>query len=124
MTGRRPDLRREAERRDILGKMIGRRLAIPGEGRIRRDRFDPQQGKQPLEAVVEIGIDAVEDRLKLRRVGHSLIFPWLAGVASACQVAARQPPETRSKQCSSEGGCRMCQTNPPAITAAAARLFP
>jgi hypothetical protein len=32
-----------------------------------RDRFDPQQGKQPLEAVVEISIDAVEDRLKLRR---------------------------------------------------------
>ena len=24
----------------------------------------------------------------------------------------------------SEGGCRICQTSPPAITAAAARLFP
>jgi hypothetical protein len=45
MTGRRPDFRREAERRNILGKMIGRRFAIPGEGGVRRDRFDPQQGK-------------------------------------------------------------------------------
>jgi hypothetical protein len=50
--------------------MIGSRLAISGKGRIGGDRFDPQQGKQPLEAVVEIGIDAVKDRLQLRRVGH------------------------------------------------------
>jgi len=49
--------------------VTGGRLAIAGKGRIGRDRFDPQQRKQPLEAVVEIGVDAVEDRLKLW-VGH------------------------------------------------------
>ena len=70
MTGRRPDLGGETERRDIPGQMIGGRLAVAGKGRIGRDRLDPQQGKQPLEAVVEIGIDAIEDRLKLRRAGH------------------------------------------------------
>ena len=74
----RPHLRLEAERCDILGEMIGGRLAIAGKGRIGRDRLDPQQRKQPLEAVVEIGIDAVEDRLKLC-VGHYW-FPLVVGV--------------------------------------------
>ena len=63
MTRGRPNVGRKIERRDIPGQVISRRLAISGEGRIGRDRFDPQQGKQPLEAVIEIGIDVVEDRL-------------------------------------------------------------
>src|SRR5260370_5023733 len=74
MTGRRPHVGLKSERCDIPGKMIGRRLAISGKGRIGRDRFDPQQGKQPLEAVIEIGIYTVEDRLQLRRVGHLRYF--------------------------------------------------
>ncbi len=69
MSRRRPHLGLEAERRDILGQMIGRRLAIGGEGRVGRDRLDPQQRKQPLEAVVEIGVDMIEDRLDLC-IGH------------------------------------------------------
>ena len=63
MTGRRPDVCGQTQRCDVFGKVIGSRLAISGKGRIGRNRFDPQQRKQPLEAVVEIGIDAVEDRL-------------------------------------------------------------
>jgi hypothetical protein len=55
--------------------MIGGLLAIACESRISRDRFDPQQRKQPLEAVIEIGIDAVEDRLKVGRAGHR-DFSW------------------------------------------------
>jgi hypothetical protein len=47
--------------------MIGGRRAISGIGGIGRDRLDPQQGKRPLGAVVEIGIDAIKDRLKLQR---------------------------------------------------------
>ena len=69
MPAGRPHLGRKAERSDILRQMIGGRLAIAGESRIGRDRLDPQQREQPLEAVVEIGIDAIEDRLKLG-VGH------------------------------------------------------
>ena len=65
VTGRRPDLGRKPECRDIAGEMIGRRPAIAGKGRIGRDRLDAQQGKQPLQAVVEITVDAIEDRLKL-----------------------------------------------------------
>src|SRR5258708_469831 len=86
--------------------MIGRRLAISGKGRIGRDRFDPQQGKQPLEAVIEIGIDAVEDRLKLRRVGH-LDLPLASGCYSAYQVLARLPSETRNGPCclKADAGC-------------------
>ena len=53
--------------------MIGGRLAIAGEGRIGRDRLDPQQRKQPFEAVVEIGVDMIEDRLHFC-VGHG----WLS----------------------------------------------
>jgi len=63
MTGGRPDVCGQTQRCDVFGKMIGSGLAISGKGRIGRNRFDPQQRKQPLEAVVEIGIDAVEDRL-------------------------------------------------------------
>jgi hypothetical protein len=43
MAGSRPDLGRKTEGRDILGEMVGGRLAIAGKGRIGRDRFDPQQ---------------------------------------------------------------------------------
>ena len=84
MPRRRPHLRREAERRDVLGQMIGGRLAVAGKGGIGRDRLDPQQRKQPLETVVEIGVDAVEDRLKLC-VGHHW-YPLAVGivVASIC----------------------------------------
>ena len=59
----RPDLGGKTERRDVLGEMIGRCLAVGGKGRLGGDRLDPQQREQPLEAVVEIGIDAVENRL-------------------------------------------------------------
>ena len=69
MAGGGPDLGRKAERRDVAGEMLGGRLAISGEGRVGRDRLDTQQLKQPLQAVVEIGINAVEHGRKLR-TGH------------------------------------------------------
>ena len=69
MPCRRPHLGLEAKRRDVPGKMIGGRLAVVGKGRIGRDRLDPQQRKQPFEAVVEIGVDMIEDRLQFC-VGH------------------------------------------------------
>ena len=55
--------------------MVGGLLAILREGRIGRNGFDPQQREQPLEAAVEIGIDAFKDPVELRRVGHFLAFP-------------------------------------------------
>src|SRR5277367_1799573 len=70
MPVRRPDFAAQSDRGDILRKMIGSRLAFAGEGRIGRNRLDPQQRKQPLEAVVEIRVDALEDLLKLCGVGH------------------------------------------------------
>jgi hypothetical protein len=93
MPGGRPHLGLEAQRRDVLGQMIGRRLAIAGKGRVGRDRLDPQQCEQPLEAVVEIGIDAVEHRLKLS-VGHGLISLGLIVILWR-QVVARPWPEAR-----------------------------
>src|ERR1700682_5623151 len=122
MTGRRPDLRLKTKCRDILGKMIGRRLAISGKGRIGRDRFDPQQGKQALEAVIEIGIDAVEDRLKLRRVGHflySLGWRVLLYVSGFSSLAVGDKELTVP----SKGGCRICQTNAAAIIAVTAGVL-
>src|SRR5260370_23622047 len=113
MRGCRAGGRREAEGRDIPGKKLGRRLAVSGKGRIGRDRLDPQQGEQPFETVVEIGIDAVENRLQLRRVGHFYLSLARLPFVSGCSTPAP-----------SVCGCRMCQTNPPDITAAAARLFP
>ena len=74
MPRRRANLGAEFQRRDIGGEMIGRRLAVSGKCRIGGDRFDTQQRKQPLQTVVEIGVDVVEDRLQLRCAGH-LIFP-------------------------------------------------
>ena len=70
MTGGRPHFGFKPQRRDIGREMIRRRLAIPGKGGIGGNRFDPQQRKQPLQGVVEIGIDAIENRLKLRGAGH------------------------------------------------------
>ena len=64
-----PHLGFEAEAGDVLGQMIGGRLAILREGGIGRDRLDAEQRKQPLQAVVEIGIDAIENLLHLG-VGH------------------------------------------------------
>jgi hypothetical protein len=49
----------ETERRDIPGEVIGRSLAVAGEGCLRRNRLDAEQCEQPLEAVVEIGVDVI-----------------------------------------------------------------
>src|SRR5579859_1541538 len=96
--------------------MIGGRLAIPGEGRVSRDRFDPQQREQPLQAVVEIGIDVVEDFLRLG-VGHLCVPCRFYGVAfssaGGVELAA-----------SGLGGCRRCQTSVPAMITVATKLFP
>src|SRR6516162_1923536 len=45
--------------------MIRRRLAVLRKSRVGGDRFDAQQRKQALQAVVEIGINTIENRLKL-----------------------------------------------------------
>jgi hypothetical protein len=74
----RPHLGRKTDGRDVPCEMVRGLPAILHKGRIGRDRLDPQQCEQPLEAVVEIGIDAVEDRRELQRVGHSAV-PLLAG---------------------------------------------
>ena len=75
MAGGRPHLGVEAERGDVDREMIGRRPAIIGEGRIGGDRLDPQQREQPLQALVEIGIDAIEHGLQLRCLGHRFSSP-------------------------------------------------
>ena len=90
----------------------------PRRGGIGRDRLDPQQGEQPLQSVVEIGIDAIEDRLKLR-VGHLyLSYPWLSGsLAYACS-----PTAVGDKAAAAAGGCRICQTSPAASRTAGGEI--
>jgi hypothetical protein len=72
MAGGRAHFSGDTEARDVLGEMLGRGLAVGGKSRIRRDRLDPQQREQTLQAVVEILVDVIEHRLKLR-IGHGRI---------------------------------------------------
>jgi len=80
MAGGRPHHGLEAQAGKILRDKVGGRLAEFLIRAVGRDRRDAHELEQSLDALVDIGIDAVEDRLKLRRVGHFSIFPWLAGV--------------------------------------------
>ncbi|MGY4297212.1 hypothetical protein ACVWXN_005307 [Bradyrhizobium sp. i1.4.4] len=72
MAGGRAHFSGDTEARDVLGEMLGRGLAVGGKSRIRRDRLDPQQREQTLQAVVKILVDVIEHRLKLR-IGHGRI---------------------------------------------------
>src|SRR5260370_17000956 len=59
MAGGRPDVGGKTERRDVPGKMIGGRLAIPGKGRVGPNRIYPQQAQQPLHPLLPIPIHAL-----------------------------------------------------------------
>jgi hypothetical protein len=69
--------------------MIRRRLAILREGGVGGDRFDAQKRKQPLQAVVEIGIDAIKNRLKLDVWHLRRSLPGAANFAVRCITSAR-----------------------------------
>ncbi len=56
----RPHAGVEADAAQIPGDELGRGLALVLVGRVGRDRLDPQEVEQPLEALVEIGVDLVE----------------------------------------------------------------
>ena len=60
----------------ILDDEFGRRPAVVLVGRVGRDRLDLQEIEQPSDAVVELGIDAVEDGgkgFRWRWHGHTFI---------------------------------------------------
>ena len=54
----------EPETAEILGNELRGRTALRRKGRIGRDRLNAQEREQPLEAVVELGIDPLENGRK------------------------------------------------------------
>ena len=54
----------EAQRGQVLGEPGGGLAALAGIGGIGGDRRDPQEGEQPLQGVLEIRVDVVEDRVE------------------------------------------------------------
>src|SRR5690606_37929962 len=61
MTDRIARARVEADRLQVLDQPFGGPAAILGECGVGRDRWNPYQGEQALEAGVEIGVDTLED---------------------------------------------------------------
>ena len=56
----RPHAGVEADAAQVLGDELGRGLALVLVGHVGRDRLDAQEIEQPLQALVEIGVDLVE----------------------------------------------------------------
>ncbi len=68
----------EADAAQILGHEFGRSLALVLVGHVGRDRLDAQEVEQPLQALVEVGVDLVENgRQGLgRRHEHAPLLWW------------------------------------------------
>src|SRR5262249_60509649 len=56
----------------ILGHVLGSRLTLVLVGRVGRDRLDAQELEQPLEALIEIGVDFLQHGGKGMRGGHGI----------------------------------------------------
>jgi hypothetical protein len=61
---RRPHAGVEAYPREIARDELRRRAAFVLVGRIGRDRLDLEEGEQTIEALIELGIDTIEDGRK------------------------------------------------------------
>ncbi len=78
--------------RQVIDQPFGGALALRGKGRIGRDRLDAQQGLEPIEALVEIGIDMGEDGVERGGGGgHRQASGWFganhgAGTRERCPV--------------------------------------
>ena len=64
----------EADFAEFGDQPFGGPPALGSEGRIRRDRAQPQQFEQPLEAPVEIGVEMIEDRAERGHSGKAFRF--------------------------------------------------
>jgi hypothetical protein len=56
----------------VLDQPVGGALHFTGIGRIGRDRLDADQRLQPLEALIEMGIDMGEGGIELGFAGHEM----------------------------------------------------
>ncbi len=85
----------------VGGDMLGGGAAVRRVGRIGRDRLDAQQREQPLEAGVEIAVDAVENRGQSFRCRH------------AVTVSTRRRARRARRPCRScpQSCCRSCLVN-------------
>jgi hypothetical protein len=74
MTLGRPDAGLKADAGQVLRHVFGGGLTLLLVGRIGRDRLDAQELEQPLEALVEIGVDFLQHGGKRMRRGHGLML--------------------------------------------------
>src|SRR5262249_44054876 len=72
MTVGRPDAGLKTDAGQVLGHVFGGGLTLLPVGRIGRDRLDAQELEQPLEALIEIGVDFLQDGGKGMRGGHGI----------------------------------------------------
>jgi len=70
----RSDAALKADGGEILGHVLGGGLTLVLVGRIGRDRLDAKELEQPLEALVEIGVDFLQHGGKGMRRGHGLML--------------------------------------------------
>ncbi len=79
----RPDAGLKADTGEILGHVLGGGLTLVLVGRIGRDRLDAQELEQPLEALVEIGVDFLQHGGKGMRRGHGWMLCLVCCAGSA-----------------------------------------
>src|SRR5215471_7203771 len=91
-----PDAALKTNAGQILGHVLGSRLTLVLVGRVGRDRLDAQELEQPLEALIEIGVDFLQHGGKGMRGGHGFD-------ALPCLLSGLSPPAERLP-CAVRGG--------------------
>src|SRR6478736_740903 len=74
MAGSGTNARRKANRLEVGGNMFGSGTALIFECGIGRNRCDPQERKQPFYALLNILVDAVQNRVE--RLHEGLLTGW------------------------------------------------
>src|SRR5256885_9135142 len=89
MAGGRTDAHLEADRGEVLAEMLGCLDAIIGIRGIGGDRPNAQQAEQPIQAVVEVLVDPIEDPVEH---AHWSVRALLGLVVVAIETGGRKAP--------------------------------
>src|SRR5215510_13311594 len=100
MTVGRTDAGFKADAGQVLGHVFGGGLTLLLVGRIGRDRLDAQELEQPLEALIEIGVDFLQDGGKGMRGGHGIDALFV------CCPGCHHPRNETLRKAASEPGDR------------------
>src|SRR5437899_8096140 len=114
-----PDAGLKTNAGQIRGHVLGGRLTLVFVGRIGRDRLDAEEFEQPLEALIEIGVDLLQHGGKGMRGGHGI--DALPCLLSGLPSPAERAPYGGAPAAGTAGRTRHRRKMPPMVPRTMAR---